>query len=166
MITQAELKENLHYDAETGVFTRRIALARRVQIGDVAGCKRSDGYISIRVCGKSRQAHRLAWLHTYGNWPKGEIDHINHIKDDNRIINLREVTTQENLRNSSKSIRNTSGTTGVSWNNQKQKWCACVGVDGKNVSAGCFSDKFEAVCARKSAENKYGFHENHGTVKL
>jgi hypothetical protein len=73
-----------------------VAKARRIKAGDVAGTLHPTGYIHIRVDGKNYQEHRLAWLYVHGKFPDNCIDHINGIKDDNRISNLRDVTTQEN----------------------------------------------------------------------
>lgn len=96
MITQNTLKELFDYNPDTGLFTWKVAKARRIKAGDVAGNLNNTGYIHIRVDGKNYQAHRLAWLYTHGKFPDNCIDHINGIKDDNRISNLRDVTTQEN----------------------------------------------------------------------
>lgn len=97
-----------------------------------------------------------------GSWPKEQIDHINHVRSDNRWINLREATNQENCKNRSISIRNKSGVVGVRWTKGKTKWAAYIHVNSKDKYLGFFFDKFEAICARKSAENKHGFHANHG----
>ena len=162
MITQSELKKLLHYNPKTGVFTRIISTNRSVKIGDVAGSKDRRGYIAVWIMGKSCMAHRLAWLYMSGSWPKNEIDHENHVRDDNRIINLREATRLENNKNASKRKDNTSGVCGIHWSERDKRWYAQVSVKGKRMFLGCFKDKFGAMCARKSADNKYGFHENHG----
>jgi len=97
-----------------------------------------------------------------GKWPKKYTDHINHIRDDNRLLNLREATDGENQKNSSQRKDNTSGITGVGIHKQSGKWQARIKLDSKLKHLGLFDDKFEAICSRKSASNKYGFHENHG----
>jgi len=104
-------------------------------------------------------AHRLAWFYMEGEWPTG---HINHIRDDNRWVNLREVSNQENHKNQSISINNKSGVIGVCWNKKARKWHAQIKVNYKAISLGCFSDIHNAIKARKDAEIKYGFHKNHG----
>ena len=162
MITQKQLKKLLHYNHNTGIFTRIKRTSNSVKVGDIAGWNDSNGYIKISVQNKSYRAHRLAWLYMTGKWPKDKIDHINHICDDNRWVNLREATNQENNKNASLSKANTSGISGVSWDKQADKWRAQIGANSKSVRLGLFVDKFEAVCARKSAENKYGYHSNHG----
>lgn len=161
MITQNELKRILHYDPETGLFTR-ISRSSGARVGDIAGTIMKLGYIAISVKGKVYTAHRLAWLYIHGYFPEKHIDHYNHKRNDNRINNLREVMSSENHRNRSKSILNTSGIIGVRWRKQNNKWLSSIKVNGIQKHLGYFEDKFEAICARKSANNKYGFHPNHG----
>ncbi len=125
-LTAEELRELLNYDQETGIFTRKVSTSNRVKVGAVAGCSGGDGYLLIMVQSRLYQAHRLAWLHTHGVWPKGQIDHINRDRSDNRIANLRDVTQKQNLQNRSKSSTNTSGHPGVSWNKRISKWQASI----------------------------------------
>jgi len=161
-----EIRELLNYNPDTGILTMRIRTSRRVKIGDIAGTIKPGGYIDIKIKGRLYKAHRLAWLHAYGSWPKGDIDHINHDGGDNRIINLRDVTCLENMRNQSIYRNNKSGIHGVDWENPCKKWRARITAGRKEIYLGQHIDFFEACCARKSAENKYGFHKNHGAAKL
>ena len=103
----------------------------------------------------------LVWFLHRQEWPV-EVDHINGIRTDNRIENLREVTRRENMRNKRVSVANSSGITGVGWSSAKQKWRACIKVDGKFIHLGYFEEKRAAIAAREEANRKYGFHENHG----
>ncbi len=96
-----------------------------------------------------------------GKWPK-EIDHINHKRSDNRWANLRETLENENYKNKSLMSNNSSGVHGVSWNKKDKVWTAMIGVCKKVIYLGSSKDKFEAICCRMSANNKYGFHRNHG----
>ena len=162
MITQTKLKEILHYNPETGVFTWLIRPANRVKIGDIAGYKDNLGYIVIAALGQQYKAHRLAWLYMAGEWPKHQIDHISHIRHDNKWLNLRDATPSENQRNTTKRKDNTSGCAGVHWNKEREKWQSQIAVNGKTTYLGIFKDKFEAICCRKSASNKCGYHSNHG----
>lgn len=161
MLSQKELKKLLHYDPDTGVFTRLVTTSNRSKAGAIAGSP-SNGYSSIRINYKLYYAHRLAWLYMTGAFPEDHIDHINHIRTDNRWANLRDVTQAENGKNQPKINTNTSGVTGVCWHKAANKWTAYVHTKEKRKSLGYFSDKFDAICARKSAEVQHGFHENHG----
>ena len=69
MLTQAELKRQLHYNPETGIFTRLVSTARRIKVGDVAGFNSGQGYLQICVNYTTYPAHRLAWLYCHGSMP-------------------------------------------------------------------------------------------------
>ena len=84
MLTQERLKELLHYDEETGLFTRKTRVASRMK-GTISGARHNKGYVQIMIDGDNYLAHRLAWFYVYGEWPKNQIDHINRIKTDNKI---------------------------------------------------------------------------------
>jgi HNH endonuclease/AP2 domain len=130
-----QLRQVLDYDSLTGAFTWRLRPNRRIKVGDVAGSRDSGGYIAIRVLGRLNQAHRLAWLYTYGVWPDGHIDHIDGIRTNNSIANLRDVTHRINLQNQRQaSSNNTHGFLGVSRNGNR--WKAQIMVNGKNIHIG------------------------------
>ena len=165
MLTQEELKELLNYNPETGIFTRAINSGRndRWKKGSVAGyLDDSNGYIKVSLLGKRYYAHRLAWLYVHGEFPVNKIDHENHDRTDNRIINIRLASDSQNAMNCSKQVNNTSGTTGVVWDKDLLKWAARIMVNRKCLYLGVFVDIELAKNARKQAEVKYGFHENHG----
>jgi len=157
------LKEILSYNKDSGVFTwlkKPSAKSSRVKIGEVAGYVQD--YVKIKIDGKQYKAHRLAWLYMTGYFPKEQIDHINHIKTDNRFVNLREVNNQENHKNRTVNKNNTSGVVGVGWHKASKKWLAKIGIEGTEVQLGTFVLFSDAVNARKNAEVLYGFHKNHG----
>lgn len=133
-LTQAQLKELLSYDPETGVFTWLN--------GKLAGKKagpNSNGYLFIGINNKSYSQHRLAWLYVYGLFPIKVIDHINGIISDNRICNLRECSDLENSWNAGVGRGNTSGFKGVSWHKPpNNKWRAQIKVFGKNILIGSY----------------------------
>jgi len=161
MITQEELKELLHYSPETGLFTWLVDKGSARQ-GCVAGHNdKSNGYIDIQINTRKYKAHRLAVFYIEGYWPD-EVDHENHIRHDNRWLNLRKTNRAGNSKNLSISPRNKSGVIGVSIDRRLNKFRSTISVRGKNVTLGNFKDFFEACCSRKSAEHKYDFHENHG----
>jgi len=120
------------------------------------------GYREVSILGKSYRSHRLAWLLHYGEEPKNQIDHINGVRDDNRIENLRDTTQAENCKNVKKPKNNTSGCVGVYWKKRDSVWRAAISVNDIQVSLGAFKDKSDAIAARLKAEIKYGFHANHG----
>lgn len=154
-ITADELRSILHYDSLTGVFTRIKPIGVRHATGAVAGSAHNAGYINIGVGGKKYLAHRLAWLYVYGEWPKHHIDHINRNRSDNRICNLRDVTTQQNLSNSSNYCTNTSGRKGVYWDKRDLRFRALIVVNYKVIHLGYFRKFEDAVAARSEAESIY-----------
>ena len=122
-------------------------------------------YYGYRVGGINNiifRAHRVIWAIVHGVWPEGEIDHINHDTDDNRICNLRAVTHYENGRNQKLRKSNTSGTMGVCWAKERNMWCSRAKTGGKTIHLGYFLKKSDAISARKAAEIEYGYHANHG----
>ncbi len=123
------------------------------------------GYKIGSVLGVHTLSHRVAWAIYHGRWPNGEIDHINHVKSDNRIENLREVCSVGNSRNQSQSRNNKSGFTGVCWNKAASRWRATIRADGQIKFLGEFLNKDDAIAARQAANIAYGYHENHGQKK-
>lgn len=113
MLTQERLKELVTYDENTGEFRWKVATAHRIKVGDLAGCYDGEGYRRIKVEGKPYLVHRLAWLYTYGTFPVKDIDHINGIKHDNSLINLRVATRSENQRNTKTRSTNSTGIKGL-----------------------------------------------------
>lgn len=136
--------------------------------GKMAGTLNPNGYryICFTIDGKARlfSEHQLVWLWHNGHSPENQIDHISGVRDDNRIENLRSVDSAENHKNQRIPKDNTSGVMGIYWNKGIQKWYARIIVDYKKIHLGVFNDKFEAICARKAAEIRYGFHPNHGKM--
>jgi len=158
MLTQARLKELLHYCPDTGAFTWRINRGRNAKVGQIAGTF-NRGYVMIKIDGKSYGAHRLACLYSVGKLPE-EVDHSNGDKSDNKLNNLLFVDHAKNMKNLPKQKRNKTGVTGVGV--LRGYYQANIRVNRKLLYLGFYADFFEAVCARKSAELKYNFHPNHG----
>jgi hypothetical protein len=153
-VESARLKESLYYDPDTGIFTN-LKSRGAAKKGSVAGCKDSKGHSQIMLGNKRHQAHRLAWLYVHGNFPEKYIDHINEIKTDNRIVNLRLATCQENHQNqSSPQTNNTSGFRGVTWHKQHRKWMAQIMVNGKHKHLGYFDTAEQASEAYVTAKRE------------
>lgn len=152
MINQERLKELLHYDPETGMFIWCVKPSRRVKSGAAAGGIDSKRYRVIRIDGVYYKAHRLAWLYVHGRFPIRDIDHINGVRDDNRIANLREATRAENGQNRKKNINNTSGFHGVSWDSANRKWRASIQVNSRPKRLGLFDAPESAHAAYLAAK--------------
>jgi hypothetical protein len=157
IVTQHTLKSLLTYDAETGWFRWRTTRSNR-RAGSLAGHLHPRGYVRIVVCKQTYDAHRLAWLYVYGDWPKGQVDHINRVKNDNRIQNLRCVTRSQNRQNSAVNCNSTTNIKGVGWHKHAQKWCARITIDGARIQLGVFESINDAIAARKAAETLYHSH--------
>lgn len=160
MLTQERLKELLDYDEFTGAFTWKQNKSRLAKIGDKAGHINNIGYIYIQIDGVCYRAHRLAWLYVNGKFPCGQIDHINGVKYDNSIKNIRIATDSENQKNRKRPANNKTGFTGIRF--CKGKYRVSIGVNGEDLHIGYFKDIEVAIKARKEAEEKYGYHKNHG----
>jgi len=159
ILTQDRLKELLHYDPDTGVFTR-------LRTKKITGTVNGQGYVNLFVNGKTEQAHRAAYLYMTGRLPQKGVDHVNGIRADNRWENLRAVDQFQNQKNMQRSTKNKTGVVGVHWCKREVKWVARVCVLAKWRSLGYYDDFFEAACARKSAELKHGYHPNHGRPRI
>lgn len=149
ILSAARLREVIHYEPDTGVFTRRVRLAQRHHVGDradtvVSGGK-LQGYRRVSLFSQRYLAHRLAWLYVHGDWPVLDIDHINGVKGDNRIANLRLADDQlnsENTRRARASSRH--GVLGVHWHKQSSRWRARIQVNGRSVHLGMFDTQEQA----------------------
>ncbi len=154
MLTQKLVKDRYIYNNDTGELHSKM-------YNRVVGSKSKRGYLQISINKKTYLVHRIIWLYVHGVMPE-TIDHINHIKDDNRLINLRNATQSQNTKNKSLCSNNTSGHNGVV--KKGNRWTAFVMQNKKRIFLGSFATVEEAVQARKLANVKYGFHENHGTT--
>jgi len=150
-LTQEKLKHLLIYNPETGIFTGRIRFGRRGR-GVKAGSVDGGGYISIRICGSQFKAHRLAFLYSYGYMPEYEIDHINGVKTDNRLKNLRHVTHKCNMQNMKIRNSNKSSFPGVHWNKKDKKWHANIQSGGIKNFLGLYKTALDAALARLTGE--------------
>ena len=152
------LRELLDYNPESGEFVWRHTVANR-RGGDRAGSD-NRGYRQIRIDRKLYQAHRVAWCYVYGSWPPAMVDHINGIKHDNRIRNLRLATNQENQQNR-RAPQGGNPYIGVSWHMGRQKWQAQIRLQGHPTHLGYFDLAEEAAEAYVAAKRK---GHTHGTL--
>lgn len=155
MITHARLLEVLDYDPDNGIFTWKVATARKIWVGRSAGSPDKYGYPLIRIDNRRYSAHRLAWFYVHGEWPPLELDHINGDASDYRISNLRLATRAQNVANTKIPKHNTSGVKGVTWDAVNQKWAAQIHVSGKLIKIGRFADFSRACAERRAAAEKY-----------
>lgn len=153
-LTAQRLRELFSYNADDGVFTR---LTQRgpSKPGPVKPCLDSHGYQILRVDYRLHRLHRLAWLHVHGEHPKGDIDHINGDRADNRLRNLRDVTRSENCQNLRGAQSHSKlGTLGVSAVHNSSRFRARIFVNGAEKYLGCFDSEQEAHDAYLQAKRE------------
>lgn len=172
------LQACFHYDHYTGVLTwkerprshfvssRSYGIFNTRYAGMIAGTPHNSGYRQVSVTPGRYLVHRVAWAVYYSDWPTLDIDHINGIRTDNRIINLRDVSRQTNGRNAFRRPSNTSGQNGVTWDKRRGKWLAQTHVLGKHHHLGSFDDIADAVAARQRANEQFGFSPRHGQDRV
>lgn len=150
-LTAQRLRELLHYDPETGIFTaQEIRTGRKNRSGEIGSVNR-NGYRVMHVIGQRYRTHRLAWLYMTGEWPKSQIDHIDGDRLNNKWGNLRDVPRSINLQNlHAAQVNNKIGLLGVSKVNQK--WLARIFVDGKATRLGRFETPEQAHQAYLNAK--------------
>lgn len=175
MLDLETLRDLLRYDAESGnlywmvrhrKYFRSDGECKRWNnryAGHLAFSIKPSGYFEGMIFRKQHKGHRVAWALHYGEWPDGLIDHINGIRTDNRISNLRVVTSSENCRNGVIRKNNPSGVSGV-WK-CGNRWRAGIHAEGRQIHLGLFKTLPEAAAARKQAEARYGYHPNHGRAQ-
>ena len=159
IISQSEIKRLFDYHPD-GHLIWKIKPSKIVNINDIAGTRHYRGYIRITIKRKQYFAHRLIWCLHHNQLPK-EIDHINQIKHDNRIENLRCCTHSQNKFNTPKYKTNTSGYKGVSFCNTHKKWKAQIVINYKTTSLGYHNtpeQAHKAYCKFATTEHKTFFH--------
>jgi HNH endonuclease len=157
MLTADRLRELLHHDPEMGKFIRRVRRGP-VPTGALAGHRRRDGYLDIKVDGRLYLAHRLAFLYMTGHWPKYEADHCNLDKADNRWLNLREATRDQNNQNAGVRKNNWTGCKGVTLRRRPRLfpvWRVSVWADGKLFTRHCRGTLEEAAKVYASLARKH-----------
>ena len=143
-----ELLETFDYDNKGVLIWKKT--------GKVAGSE-NHGYLRIRFKGKDYFAHRLIWFYHYGKWPKGQIDHVNRNKLDNRIENLKDVSQFENQKNKWSTKNSITGIPGLTWHKTKEKWEARLYENGRYVYRKYFDLFQEAKEELLEERRKRGF---------
>lgn len=148
-------RELFNYDPITGILAWKKQPSKRYKTSLVAGYRTFQGYLKVTVARRIYSVHRIAWLISYGCWPTYQIDHINGAKDDNRLVNLRDVTPKINMENMRKAkARSSTGLLGVSWSKPLQKYKAAIHFGGKNVHLGYYANPDEAHHAYVTAKRQ------------
>jgi len=153
-LTAERLRALLDYNPATGEFVWRVSRGPAYK-GSLAGSPHPNGYVYIKLDGKSYPVHRLVWLCMSGTFPPEDIDHINGHRNDNRLSNLRLATRAENCMNSKVRNTNTSGVKGVSWNQETRRWTAYINVNKSRLHLGRFIRIEDAAAAYEEAAKKY-----------
>lgn len=154
LLTAERARELLRYEPETGRFFWRVDRGTKVKAGSETALKpNSEGYRQIRIGAAVYPAHRIAWLITYGRWPRLQLDHRNGMRGDNRIDNLREVTNGENQQNRvAARCDSATGVMGVGFFKRRGAWRARIQVDGRSKFLGYFDTEQEAKDAYADAK--------------
>lgn len=126
-LTFEQLKKNVHYNPDTGIFTRLISSSQS-KVGSKLGNNTTKGYLVIGINRRQYYCHRLAVLYMTGEWPKNVVDHKDLDKKNNKWKNLRPATNAENLRNRSVNKNNTTGYKGISKNKDGYMVRICIGT--------------------------------------
>jgi hypothetical protein len=155
----------IHYQADTGKLIWRVARPKGVRPGDEIKNK-VNGYVRVSLSGRTYAAHRVAWLLHYGSWPDGQVDHINGVRSDNRITNLRVVTHRENCQNR---VSHRNGRLpGCHYATRDKTWRATFQENKKQRTLGYFATEQEAheryLLELKRADLQYAGRPSGGTV--
>lgn len=149
-LTWKRLREVVSYDPVTGVFTWKPRhRLRHVAKDGRAGSVNKTGYRYLLIDGQKYKAARLAWLYSFKHWPVHQIDHVNGIRDDDRLSNLRDATPAQNNQNHKPHRNSRSGVRGV--HQLGNKWRASIRVNGRNRHLGVFDHITEASQAYLAA---------------
>lgn len=159
-VSVGSLRAAFHYDPATGLLTNRVHRRYNAPAGAEVGSEfrntKGQRYRRVRLGKKMVLVHRVVWLMQTGEWPTGEVDHINGDGLDNRWENLRDVTPSQNKANLVCLKRNnTSGVQGVCFDPRKGVWLAQLNCHGKRVHWSTHPTKAEALTARRVAEQAH-----------
>lgn len=155
-ITHEELLERVNYNPDTGIFTWKTCYTKTNKPGNQLGSYDKHGYLTVRFYKKSYKLHRLAWLYVYGKFPDNDIDHINGIRDDNRICNLRDIPRKINLQNQKKAATHnkSTGLIGAYFCKRRNKYYAKIQLNGKGIHLGMYKTAIDAHLAYVKAKRE------------
>lgn len=155
MLTAGRLRELIHYNPETGKMIWREDRGRMRCKGREAGAPDNAGYLLVKVDYRLYKAHRLAWLYMTGEWPLHQIDHANGKTADNRWLNLRAATSQQNAFNTARKVRNRTGYKGVTFLPENGRFRANIWLNRRGVALGVFPTAEEAHAAYVAAAQRH-----------
>lgn len=163
-LTVAYVRERFAYCPETGVLTWKTT-PYPSKLGKPVGSLGSHGYLVVNLLGSPQLLHRIAWAIVHGEFPRDRLDHINRVRTDNRVSNLRACTHAQNLANSGLRRDNTSGRKGIFWDAKKKLWRAAITIEGKQRWLGRRKDPDKAAALYADAALKhYGAFALTGAV--
>lgn len=169
VISQEYLKDIIKYCPDSGDFTWIKKISKKITIGQKAGTIKlfhtGKTYLIIIINGYQYRAHRLAWLYIYGSFPKDTIDHEDGNGLNNKISNLKDKDFSENCKNMRLFSNNKTGVCGVFYEKAYDRFVSYININKSKKYLYRGVDFFEACCARKSANNKYSYHESHGSIR-
>lgn len=113
--------------------------------------------IGIKAGGIKRQymMHRVIWVLAKGRWPRGEIDHKDRNRSNNRLANLRDSTHTQNMMNACIRSNNKTGFKGVRWHEECKGYAAHIKVGNKRLWLGAHPTPEQASAAYAKAAKKY-----------
>ncbi len=157
-ISAAQARAVFDYDHVTGVISRRCRGSNSAELGAILHRDNGDGYGRVTLLGRRVYLHRLAWLLHYGQWPEGQVDHIDGDRSNNSICNLRDVDHTANAQNIHVANSNT-GLLGVSYDKGRRKFAARISVGprgaARTIFLGRYDDAETAHQAYLRAKSKY-----------
>lgn len=152
-LTAERLRELLHYDPKTGIFTRRVTVNSVARAGDVCGGDDSHGYLQVKIDRRGYRLNRLAWLYMTGDWPAGDVDHRDTIRTNNCWTNLRDVSHRVNAQNLRKATsKSKTGFLGVV--KKGNRFDANIKTNGKAKYLGSYSQPDQAHAAYLAAKRE------------
>lgn len=154
-LTVEEVREMFSYDPADGVLRWRLDRSPKARAGAPVGCIHRSGYLVTLIRRKNYQVHRLIWAFVYGCWPPEHVDHVNGVRSDNRLQNIRACSPSENGRNKGRQVNNTTGFKGVSFCSREGRYQTTCRVNGRKKWIGYFDTPEEASIAYEAFAKRH-----------